>query len=203
MAPSVEYLGHVIDKNGLHPTRQKVKAIEEARFPTSVTELRVFFGLLNNYSKFLPNLASKLSPLHKLLYKTTEWTWGRAQRDVFGEAKRLLPSDSLLVHFDENKPLISACDASPYRAGAVLSHVMEDKSERPIAYASRTLAVAEKDYSQLDKETVAIAFGVKRFHPYLYGRHFIIRSDHQLCHTSLMNMKVFQHYPLHSCSDGT
>ena len=57
MAPSVEYLGHVIDKNGLHPTREKVKAIEEARSPTSVTELRVFLGLLNYYSKFL-NLAS-------------------------------------------------------------------------------------------------------------------------------------------------
>ena len=85
----------------------------------------------------------------------------------------------MLVHFDENKPLILACDASPYRVGAVLSHVMEDKSERPIAYTSRTLAVAEKGYSQLDKEAVAIAFGVKRFHPYLYGRHFVIRSDHQ------------------------
>ena len=71
IAPSVEYLGHVIDKNGLHPTQEKVKAIEEAHFPTSVTELRAFFGLLNYYSNFLPNLASKLSPLYKLLCKTT------------------------------------------------------------------------------------------------------------------------------------
>ena len=96
--------------------------------------------------------ASKFSPLYKLLHKTTKWTWGRAERDAFSEAKRLLQSDSLLVHFDENKPLILACDASPYRVGAVLSHVMEDKSERPIADASRTLAVAEKGYSQLDKK---------------------------------------------------
>ena len=60
MVSSVEYLGHVIDQNGLHPTQEKVKAIEEARSPTSVTELRAFLGLLNYYSKFLPNLASKL-----------------------------------------------------------------------------------------------------------------------------------------------
>ena len=142
-------------------------------------ELRAFLGLLNYYSKFLPNLASKLSPLYKLLHKTTKWTWGRAQRDAFGEAKRLLQSDSLLVHFDEKKLLILACDASPYGVGAVLSHVMEDKSGRPIAYTSRTLAVAEKVYSQLDKEAIAIVFGVKRFHLYLYGRHFVIHSDHQ------------------------
>ena len=67
-----------------------MKAIEEAHSPTSVMELRIFLGLLNYYSKFLPNLASKLSPLYKLLHKTTNWTWGRAQRDVFGEAKRLV-----------------------------------------------------------------------------------------------------------------
>ena len=71
MAPSVEYLGHVIDKNGLHPTREKVRAIEEAHSPTSVMELRAFLGLFNYYSKFLPNLVSKLSPLYKLLHKTT------------------------------------------------------------------------------------------------------------------------------------
>ena len=67
-----------------------MKAIEEAHSPTSVMELRTFLGLLNYYSKFLPNLASKLSPLYKLSHKTTKWTWGRAQRDVFGEAKRLV-----------------------------------------------------------------------------------------------------------------
>ncbi len=91
----------------------------------------------------------------------------------------MLQSDSLLVHFDGEKKLLLACDASPYGVGAVLSHVMEDNSERPIAYASRTLTSAEKGYSQLDREALAILFGVKTFHSYLYGRQFIIRSDHQ------------------------
>ena len=63
--------------------------------------------------------------------------------------------------------------------GAVLSHVMEDGSERPVAYASRTLSFAEKNYSQLEKEGLAIVFGVTKFHIYLYGRQFIIESDHQ------------------------
>ena len=93
--------------------------------------------------------------------------------------KSLLESPNLLVHFDGSKPLILACDASPYGVGAVLSHVI-DGSERPVAFASRSLAPAEKQYLQLDKEALAIIFGVKHFHQYIYGRSFTIVSDHRL-----------------------
>ncbi len=93
--------------------------------------------------------------------------------------KALLTSDAVLAHYDQSKPLLLACDASPYGVGAVLSHTFADSSERPMAYASRTLGPAEKRYSQLDKEGLAIIFGVKRFHQYLAGRHFSILSDHK------------------------
>ena len=175
---SVTYLGHIIDSRGLRPVKKKVEAIHKAPEPKNVAELQSFIGLLCYYSKFLPNLSTVMAPLYELLKKDVPWDWGNEQSLAFKQCKTLLHCDSLLVHYDPDKPLVLACDASMKGIGCVLSHVI-DEVERPIAFYSRTLKPAEKNYSVLDKEALAIVNGVKKFHCYLYGRSFMIQSDHK------------------------
>lgn len=179
LLPSVSYLGHVISAEGLSTSEAKVKAIVEAPAPRNVGELRSFLGLVNYYGKFLPDVATTLSPLYSLLQTSKQWTWGKSQREAFRDVKDLLRSPRVLVHFDDQLPLVLSCDASPYGLGAVLSHRMPDGTEKPVGFSSRTLAKAELKYSQLDKEALAIVFGVKKYHQYLYGRQFEIKTDHK------------------------
>ena len=192
--PEVIYLGHRINTKGLHPTKQKIQAIYDAPPPKNVTELKAYLGLVNNYGKYIGNVSTLLAPLYKLLQKDQKWIWEKEQRDSFRKSKTLLTSDTTLAHFDPEKEIILSCDASPYGVGAVISHLDEDDgSLRPTAFASRTLNAAEKNYSQLDKEGLAITFGVKRFHQFLYGRMFTIESDHKpLIHISSDNKCIPQ-----------
>ena len=177
MKPVLECLGHRVDAEGFHPVETKVKAIQEAPAPKNPTELKSFLGMLNFYGKFIPNLSSILEPLHSLLRKDVVWKWEVEQQEAFDKAKNQLQSSDVLVHYDPEKELVVSCDASPYGVGAVLSHVMEDGSERPVAYASYTLSTAERNYGHLDKEALAVDFAVKKLHQFLYGRHFKICTD--------------------------
>ena len=173
MVPEVEYHSHKINREGLQPSDSKVAAIVEAPPPKNVSKLKSFLGMVNYYGKFLPNLSTTLASLYRLLKKETPWQWSDEQQQAFDEVKKLLQSPNL-VHFDGDKPLVLACNTSPYGVGAVLSHRMEDGTDRPIMFASRTLAPVEKRYSHLNKETLVIIFGVKHFHQYIYGRPFVI-----------------------------
>ncbi len=149
-------MGHVIDKEGIHPTNKKVQAIQNAPTPTNVTELKSYFRtpkLLTG--QFLPDLSAILEPLHKLLRKNARWAWDKDCENSFVKTKELVLKCDLLVHYDSDKPLKLACDASAYGGGCVLSHII-DGEERPIAFGSRTMTSSEKNYSQLEREALAI-----------------------------------------------
>ena len=179
MQSSVSYLGYKLDAKGIHPLEDKVVAIRDAPTPRSITELKSYIGLLSYYGKFLPNLSSALYPLYQLLQKGQPWKWGVEQKKAFVQSKQLLMSAKVLIHFDSSQDLTLACDASSYGLGAVLAHKTNDGSERPIAYASRTLSKAERNYSQLEKEGLACIFGIKKFHDYLFGRKFELITNHK------------------------
>jgi hypothetical protein len=202
---SVEYCGYKIGNKGLEKCYGKVEAVMKAPEPKNITELRSFLGLVNFYGRFIPNLSTIAQPLHNLLKKGVKFIFGAKCKKSFEIIKREIASERVLVHYDDNKKLLLATDASPYGIGAVISHRMEDGTERPISFASRTLSETERKYSQVDREALAIVFGVTKFYAYLYGRKFTLITDHkplvsifhpnkELPHLSAMRM---QHYAIY------
>nr|XP_049694867.1 uncharacterized protein K02A2.6-like [Helicoverpa armigera] len=120
-----------------------------------------------------------LHPLHALLKKGVTWVWSESCNAAFEEIKVRLTSDPVLAHYSPALPLVLAVDSSAYGLGAVLAQRYPDGSERLVCCASRTLNDAERRYSQVDKEALAIVYGVTRHHQYLFGRHFTLKSDHK------------------------
>lgn len=175
----VEFLGFIIDAEGIHPAPSKVEAIVKTPEPKNKQELQAFLGLYNFYERFVPHKATVLEPLHRLLETSQTWKWTETEQKAFELAKRFITFDLTLVHYDLQNPLILTCDSSEYGVGAVLSHLNNDGSERPVAMASRTLHSHERRYSQLDKEATSIMFGITKFHNYLMGRKFTIVTDHK------------------------
>ncbi|KAL8581042.1 hypothetical protein ACOMHN_012693 [Nucella lapillus] len=176
--PSVEYLGHTLSAEGISKG-SKVEAVLKMPPPTDVSSLKSFLGSVQFYRKFIPNLASMAEPLYRLTKKAIPWKWGDEEQSAFEQLKNVLSSDQVLVHFDPNKTLGLACDASNIGIGAVLFHRYPDGSERPISNVSKTLTAAQRNYSQIHKEALAIIFGLRKFYQYLYGRHFILVTDHK------------------------
>ena len=176
MVLSVEFLGYRVDREGQHPTDEKIPPIKGALSSKNVAELRSSLGLLNYYGNFIPNLSTLLQLLHELPRKGVKWAWTEESEKAFVCSKSELVTDKVLVPYDEK---ILACDASPYGVGVVISHVMDDGEERPIAFASRTLTKSERNYLQIEKEALGIVFGVRQFQRYLYGRTFHLLTDHK------------------------
>ena len=175
----IQFCEHEIDKEGLHKTEEKIEAVVSVPRPENVSKLRSFLGLVNYYCRFLPNASTVLHLLHQLLEQNSVWRWTEQCEQAFTEAKRMITSEQVLTHYDPVLPVRLACDASPTVIGAVLSHVMPDGRERPVAFASRSLTKTERKYAQIDKEALSIVWGVKGFHVYLYWRRFTLITDHK------------------------
>ena len=196
------YLGFIVSDDGLKTSPDKVKAVLETKRPEDFQSLRAFLGLLNYYGKFIPRLASVAVPLYHLLKKEAPWRWTSSQEESWKRMKELLSSAEVLCAYNPTLPLTLSCDASPFGVTAVLAHRFPDGSERPVAYASKSLSPAEKNYSLLDKEALAFAFGIKRFHALLYGRSFVLITDQKPL-LALLGMKSgLRRWQLSACNAG-
>ena len=123
---------------------------------------------------FIPNLSSLSYTLRDLLKENTQWTWDTHHQRAFERLKEAITEESQIAFYDTCKPVTLEADASMKGIGAAL---VEDKG--PVAYASKSLTKTQANYSNIEREMLALVHGVERFHTYLYGRAFTIHSDHK------------------------
>ena len=178
---SVEYLGFLVNGNGIQPSPTKVQSIVDYPAPTNVDELRRFIGLVSFYRRFISGSVDLMSPLNKLLQKGIKWNWNDACINSFHELKRQLAEKPLLHYPDFSQPFVMYCDASDRGVGVVLSQKIEDE-EHVIAYASKSFTKSELHWSVTEKEAFALVWGLTHFHAYVYGNKVIIYSDHRALH---------------------
>ena len=179
MQDLVEYLGHRVDAEELRATPEKTAAIENAPLLRNVQQLRLFLALLNYYHKYLLNLAAVIQPMNDLLQKGKKWVWSLKCPQALKTAKQLLTTSNLLTHYDPTLPLKLAADAPQHGLGAVISYVLPYGVERPIVFAPCSLSKSEQNYFQIDKEALALVFGVQKFPTYPCGCKFTLVTDHK------------------------
>jgi hypothetical protein len=172
------YLGHIIKTDGIKPNPGKILCIKNFPMPKTKKEIKSFLGLLGYYRKFVPNFADVTKPLTNCLKKNSKINFNSEYCQCFENCKNLLLNEPILKYPDFSEPFNLSTDASQVAIGAILSQGKPGQ-DRPIAYASRTLNDAESKYSTIEPELLAIVWATKYFRPYLYGRKFLIYSDHK------------------------
>lgn len=174
----IKFLGMVLSKDGKSPDPDKVAALVNMPPPKNPGELKSYLGLLNFSRSFLRDLSSTLEPLHALLRKGSVWAWSPECDLAFSTSKQLLVEATTLQIYNPEADLILSTDSSAYGVGAVLSQRLNGVV-RPLAFQSATLNSAQRGYSSVHREALAIIFGLQKFHKYLFGRQFTIECDHQ------------------------
>ncbi|GFU02242.1 hypothetical protein TNCV_2466171 [Trichonephila clavipes] len=186
-AQEVKILGHLVSSNGVRPDPDKIKAVRNFPTPKNIHDIRSFLGLCSYFRRFIKGFCYLAEPLQSLLKSGVEFHWGPEEVEAFNSLKKALTSDPVLAMYDERASTEIHTDASGYGIGAVLVQI-QNNVEKVIAYASRTLTKAEKNYSTTERECLAIVWATNKFRPYIFGKHFTVVTDHHsLCW--LMNLK--------------
>lgn len=174
----LKYLRHIIDREGIRTDPEKVSAVADWPEPRTVKQIRQFIGMASWYRRFIAGFSKIAAPLTQLTKKNARWTWGEEQKRAFRTLKAKLISAPVLACPDFSKRFILQTDASTSGLGAVLTQQHEN-GERVIAYASRTLNAAERNYTATELECLAIVWGIRRMKSYLEGYAFTVITDHQ------------------------
>ena len=173
--PQISFFGNIYSEEGIKPDLEKVKAIKQMPVPQTKEDLQKFLGIMTYIASFIPNFSDKSQPLRDLLKKDTPFVLHEDHINCFNELKAFLSSEACLAYYDPKKPVTLEVDASQKGVSAALL-----QNNRPVVtFASKTLDQTQSNYPNIDREMLAIVFGITRFYTYLYGRHFKVVTDHR------------------------
>ena len=184
----IEWLGFKLTNSGISPINSKVQGITEKLRPTNLKELRSFLGAVNQFNRFVPDLATICFPFRSILKKEANWEWNEEHEKAFKRVNEEVRKVAELTHFKRNKELRIICDASKQGLGAVLQQ-KEKEGWKPISYASRFLTELEAKYSINELELLAVVWSVEHFKNYVYGINFGVVSDHKALQSVLKSNK--------------
>ena len=189
----VNYLGFVIDQDGIKPDQKKVEAIRALPVPTCVKEVRSFVGMCSYYRRFIPNFSQIAEPIIDLTRKYAHFKWTDVHQTAFQFIKDSLTTVPLLVYADPNKPYTLYTDASDTYIGACLIQTC-DGEEKPIYYLSHKLSRTQCKWSTVEKEAYAIHFSLQNLDYNLHSAEFVIKTDHKplkyLLESPMQNRKI-------------
>eukprot|EP00741_Cyanophora_paradoxa_P013700 tig00020710_g13226.t1 len=178
----VALLGHLVSAEGIRQDPAKLAFIRQYPPPANADQLRSFLGLAGYYRRFVNGFARVTHPLQRLLLRDAVWQWTEVHQAAFEALKAALLEDLVLGYPDFERPFILSTDASTYAIGAILSQSDggSPARERPIAFISRTLAPAERNYTATELECLAVVWAIKYWRHFLLGGpQFLVRTDHQ------------------------
>ena len=176
----IDFLGLIITEKGIRMDPNKVKAVTTWPTPTMKRELQQFLGFVNFYRRFVKGFAKIAKPLTKLTGKN-EWFWTELQQRAFKELKQEITSEWTLIIPKPGKPFRMETDASDFAIAAILSQEDDEGKWRPIAFMSKALNDAERNYEIYDKEMLAVMQGFYEWAHYLKGNDAVteVLTDHQ------------------------
>ena len=173
----LKFLGHIVSEKGVATDPEKLEAVMTWPTPTNISEVRRFLGLCSYYRRFVANFADIACPLQQCTEHPQILKWNDELEKSFVSLKKALVEAPILGYPDPDGHFILDTDASAYGIGAVLSQIQHGE-EKVVAYYSRAMSRPERRYCVTRRELLAVVRSVQHFHPYLYGRHFTIRTDH-------------------------
>jgi hypothetical protein len=174
----MEFRGHTINKDGIGPNKDKIRAIVDMTVPKTKSNMKSFLRLRSYSRRFIKNFASCIYYMRFLTMKKTKMVWTDECQKEFENIKQELVSDNIMIYPDWNEKFILATNASKQGLRAVLSQI-RDRKERPIAYASRGCTISKQNYGISQLEGLGVIWAIDKFRPYLSNQKFTLVTNYK------------------------